>query len=570
MCCLHIIFCYVSIKYDSTEEPAINFKENLMLNELQSKTDLAGFLGLSIEKLDFFVNSSSMYDLYRNKLIPKRNGGYRELLIPRSDLKKVQRIIAKELEKSYNPLPCVHGFVKGRSIQTNAETHIGSQVIAGIDIKDFFPSISSKRVYGLLVSKKLGLTPEVAFCISRLVATPKGLPQGAPSSPLISNMICLGMDKQLMHLSHEYHYQYTRYADDLTFSFKSSFYFYRHFCSEEKLRLPNKIRNAITDFHGTESFEINEDKSFYSCSFSRQLVTGVVCNQKTNIKREQYRRLRSTLHRLSNSDIEDAMGCYYGKSIAKLTDAERGIFQAALRGSLNFYKSLIKNPWTSGPLLRLGSLYNKTKPEDTPVFPVALQQDSLLYLEGEDDKETPFEGLGFYLTGYGLVTAWHVICDAVSHDMERREIKVSSSDKTPLAKFKFSKSIVQDNKRDAVILREVPQEILKKIPKLPAVMDLPVKGDKISAYQQHFSESRFSLELHSGDLLRVGDPSEEGTLCYTNCSFQHGMSGGPVFNDLGQVIGIVHTATEQGKLGSFLPLRDCIRSSDVYGEWQLF
>jgi len=180
------------------------------------------------------------------------------------------------------------------------------------------------------------------------------------------------------------------------------------------------------------------------------------------------------------------------------------------------------------------------------------------------------QGLGFYLTGYGLVTAWHVICDAVSHDMERREIKVSSSDKTPLAKFKFSKSIVQDNKRDAVILREVPQEILKKIPKLPAVMDLPVKGDKISAYQQHFSESRFSLELHSGDLLRVGDPSEEGTLCYTNCSFQHGMSGGPVFNDLGQVIGIVHTATEQGKLGSFLPLRDCIRSSDVYGEWQVF
>ena len=71
-------------------------------------------------------------------------------------------------------------------------------------------------------------------------------------------------------------------------------------------------------------------------------------------------------------------------------------------------------------------------------------------------------------------------------------------------------------------------------------------------------------------MLRVGDPSEEGTLCYTNCSFQHGMSGGPVFNDLGQVIGIVHTATEQGKLGSFLPLRDCIRSSDVYGEWQVF
>ena len=358
-----------------------------MLNELQSKGDLAGFLGLSLEKLDLFVYPTSMYDLYRNRLVPKRNGGYRELLIPRSDLKRAQRLIASELEKGYKPLPCVHGFVKGRSIKTNAENHIGSQVIVGLDIKDFFPSISSRRVCGLLVSKKLGLTPEVAFCISRIVATPKGLPQGAPSSPIISNMICLGMDKQLMHLSREYRYQYSRYADDLTFSFNSSYFFYRNFYSGGKLRLPNKLRNAITNFHGIESFELNEDKSFYSCSFSRQLVTGVVCNQKTNIKREQYRRLRSTLHRLSNGDIEGAMGCYYGKTIAKLTDAERGSFEASLRGSLDFYKSLIKDPWTSGPLMRLGSLYNKTKPEDTPVFPVALQQD-IDHILGDEENLT--------------------------------------------------------------------------------------------------------------------------------------------------------------------------------------
>lgn len=151
--------------------------------------------------------------------------------------------------------------------------------------------------------------------------------------------------------------------------------------------MPNKLRNAITNFHGIESFELNEDKSFYSCSFSRQLVTGVVCNQKTNIKREQYRRLRSTLHRLSNGDIEGAMGCYYGKTIAKLTDAERGSFEASLRGSLDFYKSLIKDPWTSGPLMRLGSLYNKTKPEDTPVFPVALQQD-IDHILGDEENLT--------------------------------------------------------------------------------------------------------------------------------------------------------------------------------------
>lgn len=220
--------------------------------------------------------------------------------------------------------------------------------------------------------------------------------------------------------------------------------------------------------------------------------------------------------------------------------------------------------------MRLGSLYNKTKPEDTPVFPVALQQDSLLYLEGEDDKQNSFEGLGFYLAGYGLVTAWHVICDAVSHDKTSREIKLFSSDKTPLAIFRFGNEVVQDNKHDAAILQDVPPAILRNIPLLPSNMELLTKGDRISAYQHHFSESRFSFELHSGDLLRVGEPSEEGTLCYTNCSFRHGMSGGPVFNGLGQVVGIVHTATEHGQLGSFLPLKDCIRSTEVYGRWLLF
>lgn len=263
------------------------------------------------------------------------------------------------------------------------------------------------------------------------------------------------------------------------------------------------------------------------------------------------------------------MGCYYGKTIAKLTDAERGSFEASLRGGLDFYKSLIEDPWTSGPLMRLGSLYNKTKPEDTPVFPVALQQDSLLYLEGKDNKETPFEGLGFYLTGYGLVTAWHVICDAVSHDMKSKEIKVSNSDKTPLARFRFGIDVLQENKRDAAVLQEVPSAVIKNIPQLPANIDLPTKGEKIFAFQPHFSDYKFSFELHRGDLLRVGDLCEEGTLCYTNCSFRHGMSGGPVFNGLGQVIGIVHSATEQEKLGSFLPLKDCIRSTDVYGKWIL-
>lgn len=541
-----------------------------MVDELQTKKELADFLNLSLDKLNYFVSADSFYSLYRHRLVPKRNGGFRELLIPRSDLKRVQRIIAKQLEKHYKPLPCVHGFVRGRSIRTNADIHVGSQVIVGLDIKDFFPSISSKRVYGLLKSKKLGLSSEVAFCLSRLISTPKGLPQGAPSSPIISNMICLGMDKQLMHLSREYHYQYSRYADDLTFSFESSYWFYRHFYSDRKLRIPNKIRVAITEFHGNKSFEINENKSFYSCNYSRQVVTGVVCNKKTNIKREQYRRLRSTLHRLSIGDEEGAMGCYYGKSSSDLSEEEKGTFRTSLRGSLDFYKSLLINPWSSGPLMRLGSLYNQSKVEGDSVFPIALHQDSILYLEGINSKDEPFEGLGFYLPSYGLLTAWHVISDAVFDDREKRNIGVKSSAKISLGIFSFGKSTVQTGRHDAAILNDVPPEIIQSFPRVSVSTDLPSKGDKVFAYQLHHSENGFRFDLLDGELLEIGSPSEEGTLCYTNCLFQHGMSGGPVFNGMGKVVGIVHSATEDGKCGSFLPLRDCINSTEVYGIWKTF
>ena len=86
-----------------------------MVDELQTKKELADFLNLSLDKLNYFVSADSFYSLYRHRLVPKRNGGFRELLIPRSDLKRVQRIIAKQLEKHYKPLPCVHGFVRGRS-----------------------------------------------------------------------------------------------------------------------------------------------------------------------------------------------------------------------------------------------------------------------------------------------------------------------------------------------------------------------------------------------------------------------------------------------------------------------
>ncbi len=173
---------------------------------------------------------------YQSWEIPKRDGGKRTITAPKRELKAAQRWVLANVVERLPVHGAAHGFVAGRSILTNALAHRGADVVVKVDVKDFFPSVTWRRVKGLL--RKGGLPENTATLLS-LMATeaprevvqfrgktlyvakgPRALPQGAPTSPGLTNALCLKLDKRVSAMAKRLGFTYTRYADDLTFSWR--------------------------------------------------------------------------------------------------------------------------------------------------------------------------------------------------------------------------------------------------------------------------------------------------------------------------------------------------------------
>lgn len=239
--------------------------------------------------------------------IKKKCGGTRTLTIPNKKLSIIQRwiyerillpyyyknlklefkrdFVPKKLQKPFQE-KAVHGFLPNKSIVTNAEKHVGQRIIMKIDFKDFFPSISEKRVCGLF--KKMGYTSYISNVLAGLCTYDDQLPQGAPSSPMITNLISMKMDLRIYNLCKKYKFRYTRYADDITIS-----------GDVWLLHFKNTIFKIIKD----ENFTISEKKFKIIGKGNRQSVTGIVVNEKLNIKREEMRKLRAILHNCKTKGI---------------------------------------------------------------------------------------------------------------------------------------------------------------------------------------------------------------------------------------------------------------------------
>jgi retron-type reverse transcriptase len=221
---------------------------------------------------------------YRIFSIPKKNG-VREIAEPLPELKKEQQDILKWLaERGIRPSKYAHGFTKRKSIKTNADLHTGKAIVVRVDLEDFFPSISRTRVLYSLV--KLGLDKETASYIAEKCTLDDYLPQGAPTSPFLANLVAKKLDYRLAGYinknHHRYNGSYTRYADDLCFS-----------SNYPKL---NECIPAIFYIIKSEGFEVNNKKTRIMRINHRQTVTGVVVNEKPNIAREKRRLFRAELH----------------------------------------------------------------------------------------------------------------------------------------------------------------------------------------------------------------------------------------------------------------------------------
>jgi RNA-directed DNA polymerase len=226
---------------------------------------------------------------YKSVEIPKRSGGKRELSIPSDALKTLQRRLVKSLEKElcHKIHKTANAYVKGRNTVTNAVPHLGCAVLIKLDIKDFFPSVSRDMVEPFL-SYFAYQEPQSVVRLLDLCMTDNGLPQGAPTSPILSNLVLRKFDIAAYQLANLMGAKYTRYADDLTFSL-----------TEDDPFTARKIVGAVRSMLADHGFELNEkpNKLKILRSHQAQQICGITLNSgRLTISRKQRRRVRAARH----------------------------------------------------------------------------------------------------------------------------------------------------------------------------------------------------------------------------------------------------------------------------------
>ena len=250
-------------------------------NTVSGVERLSEMLGMSVQELENFSPQ------YKHAVIKKRSGGNRLLQMPNDKTKRVQRLLLDKLIGRYKTHASCCGFSKGLSIIDNARPHVGRETLIKLDIQDFFPNTKVDRIREFFC--KTGWTDDAADVLTKLVVFDEGLPQGAPTSPAVSNVVNCFMDLRLDALAKKYGMTYTRYADDLTFS--SEIY------SRKDVHKILRITGVILKSCG---YSLNKKKKRIIRKHRRQSVTGIVVNERLNIARPTRRWLSSVHHRLES------------------------------------------------------------------------------------------------------------------------------------------------------------------------------------------------------------------------------------------------------------------------------
>ena len=221
---------------------------------------------------------------YQQFQIPKRSKGMRKILAPVGHLKTIQRQILRRVLGGLKTHPCATGFCRGHSIVTNALPHLGKAAIVRMDLKDFFPSITALRVNYYF--RFIGWNAEAADLLTRLCTHNNCLPQGAPTSPKLSNLLNHRLDARLLGLAAAVGASYTRYADDITYSLET----------DDAVSI-RKLVHMTAVIAREEGYLVHQrEKLYVRRKKDRQVVTGLVVNERVNLPRETRRWLRAVEH----------------------------------------------------------------------------------------------------------------------------------------------------------------------------------------------------------------------------------------------------------------------------------
>ncbi|MBX3119740.1 MAG: restriction endonuclease [Fimbriimonadaceae bacterium] len=257
------------------------------------------------------TNIDSRYTTYN---IRKRTQGYRQIDEPDELLKGVQRKIKEFLEDKYVPTTSAYAYVSNRSPVKNAALHTRKKWIVNIDIKDFFPSIHFGRICGVLQSKPFHLEASTAKVLATICTRNHALPQGAPSSPILSNIISYSLDIALIQFARSHGFYYTRYADDITFStWQSKFPNQLLTVDHEGTRVADSLEQIISG----NGFTVNGLKTRCLERRQRQSVTGLTVNKFVNVRRKYIRQVRGMIHAWQKYGEESAQKTFEEKHLNK-------------------------------------------------------------------------------------------------------------------------------------------------------------------------------------------------------------------------------------------------------------
>src|SRR5574344_748536 len=376
------------------------------VNRMNTKTDLLSLLNdlkaddlgdsaypFTMKQINYYCNPNKNNRRYTQFEIPKKSGGKRQITAPVKTLKSLLTYINVILQVMYEPLPCVMGFTSGKCITDNAKLHIGKYYVFNIDMKDFFPSIAQARVWAKLQlppfnfkdsddkEKKRRILADViaGMCCMKIdehintnlfneLKDRRGnvgkdtlyvLPQGAPTSPILTNIICERLDWQLSKLAKHYGVTYSRYADDITFSSMHNVY-----------QKGSAFINQLHEIVKKQNFVINPAKTRLARVNQKQEVTGLTVNVKSNVNRKYIQDIRHILHTWSTKGYRVAYTEFYPhyKAERPLKKGEP-VLENVISGKLEYLK-MVKG-YDDSTYLKLNTMFKtliKQHSEDNVQF----------------------------------------------------------------------------------------------------------------------------------------------------------------------------------------------------------
>lgn len=273
------------------------------LRRITTRQELAALLNVKTHFLTNVLYRNGVNTQYSQFQIPKKDGSFRLISSPSSRLKDIQRRLAEllyecqgnvHIERKINPV-LSHGFEKNKTIITNATRHRNKKILLNIDLEDFFDSINFGRVRGFFIANNdFKLSPLIATTIAQIACFNNTLPQGSPCSPIISNLICTILDIRLSKFAKKYGCQYSRYADDITFSTNKEEFPKELVIDNGAVTVGAMLLKEIE----RAGFNINDRKTRLLYSTSRQEVTGLTVNKKVNVDNKYYKKVRAMAHTL--------------------------------------------------------------------------------------------------------------------------------------------------------------------------------------------------------------------------------------------------------------------------------